>query len=425
MRFRSRLVLFIVFFIEICILVLYVVTDNANADWNLQLNFGYIDSPSKVFNNRSNFGTLIENVTFVSQRNLHEGRTGKRLSDMRRLTLSASKTHSFLNVGVYKNSVDVKSGTLKTMIGTSKANPVAYTRNLHHKQIPSISDVEKSTSYSSVTAETRAPADHYLVCPEPYGRLGNMMFQYAASVGIAHNLHYKHVISPSHTLLKYFEMTNTWEKTPSNVITIQEEKWKDREWRQNKKYLPHNLTIFGYFQSWKYFQNISDQIRTSLRVKSYYLEQARTFLKENVPGLKERIGIHIRRGDFLTEAAMNEGRVVAKMDYINRAMSYFRRNYKDMFFIVVSDDMQWCRDNIRSDGVIFSPFEKPITDMAIMSLCDHMIITVGSFSWWGGWLSGGTVVYLKDFPKPGSDLDKYGMNRKEYYPPEWIGLSNG
>ena len=47
---------------------------------------------------------------------------------------------------------------------------------------------------------------HYLVCPKPEGRLGNMMFEFAASVGIANTLRYKHIIKPSHTLMKYFDI---------------------------------------------------------------------------------------------------------------------------------------------------------------------------------------------------------------------------
>lgn len=62
--------------------------------------------------------------------------------------------------------------------------------------------------------------------------------------------------------------------------------------------------------------------------------------------------------------------------------------------------------------------------MAILSLCDHVVMTVGTFGWWGAWLSRGTVVYCKDFPKPGSIIDKNALFRDELYPPNWIGLEN-
>ena len=63
----------------------------------------------------------------------------------------------------------------------------------------------------------------------------------------------------------------------------------------------------------------------------------------------------------------------------------------------ISNDWKWCKDNIIVNDVTFSDFKEAIIDMAIMSLCQHMTITVGiwgiSAGWWGGWLSGKTVVY--------------------------------
>ena len=103
-------------------------------------------------------------------------------------------------------------------------------------------------------------------------------------------------------------------------------------------------------------------------------------------------------------------------------MGYFRQKYKNAFFVVLSNDQKWCKDNIIGNNVIFSDFRKAIIDMAVMSLCQHMIITVGTFGWWGGWLSGGIVIYLKDYPRPGSYLAK---SLVDYYPPDWIGMSNG
>ena len=47
---------------------------------------------------------------------------------------------------------------------------------------------------------------------------------------------------------------------------------------------------------------------------------------------------------------------------------------------------------------IYSDCRLTITDMAIMSLCDHIIITAFTFGWWGAWLSKGNVVYLHDYP---------------------------
>lgn len=46
---------------------------------------------------------------------------------------------------------------------------------------------------------------------------------------------------------------------------------------------------------------------------------------------------------------------------------------------------------------MFSPFTDPVDDMALMIQCDHVIVTSGSFGWWGAWLSGGTRLYFQGF----------------------------
>ena len=83
---------------------------------------------------------------------------------------------------------------------------------------------------------------------------------------------------------------------------------------------------------------------------------------------------------------------------------------------MTSDDKTWYKDNIKGkNDLLFSGFREPILDMAIMSLSDHSIITGGTLSWCGGWFSNGTVVYLKDYPRPGSPLDGPSSIVREKY----------
>ena len=224
--------------------------------------------------------------------------------------------------------------------------------------------------------------------------------------------------------MKYFDIKQVLNIKLENLLTVNEGQWRNKKWREDKKYLSHNLTLSGYFQSFEYFHNVSSELRKMFAVKEEYLNQAIKFLKENTSNVRTLIGLHVRRGDFLTKTSQNEGRVVADRNYTRKSMNFFRENYKDAFFVVLSDDQKWCKDNINGSDVIFSPFKEPIVDMAILSLCNHTIITSGSYGWWGAWLANGTVVYLKDFPKPGSPLDKSGLITYEYYFPHWIGMSN-
>jgi len=60
-------------------------------------------------------------------------------------------------------------------------------------------------------------------------------------------------------------------------------------------------------------------------------------------------------------------------------------------------------------------------DMATMSLCDHVIMSSGTFGWWGGWLAKGTTIYYRDWPKNESALAKLFV-KEDFYPPEWIAM---
>lgn len=101
-------------------------------------------------------------------------------------------------------------------------------------------------------------------------------------------------------------------------------------------------------------------------------------------------------------------------------MEFYEDWYGSITFIVFSDDITWCKENINDKGnaIIFSPFSNPGNDLALMSLCDHMIMSIGTFGWWGSWLAGGHVVYYGGYPLPGSEMDKY-FCKQDFYPPKW------
>ena len=179
----------------------------------------------------------------------------------------------------------------------------------------------------------------------------------------------------------------------------------------------NNISLQGYLHNYKYFSHIQDVVRSMFVFKSNVMETAKRFVSHRLPNLITKIGIHVRRGDFLRADYIQDGRVVANANYISKAMTFYRKSYVRTHFVVCGDDVQWCRKNIRSSDVTFSEFKDPVLDMAILSMCDHAIITVGTFSWWAGFLSGGTVVYLNDYPRHGSHLERFAP-KEIYYPPE-------
>ena len=342
-----------------------------------------------------------------------------------------------MNTNVGKGNGRPQQELVDTMYGGKIAKPQSYQSNkpsddrsdnvmFQTPQYHNFSTYIKRNTTDGNEHGITVSNDRFVICPTPIGRLGNIMFEFAAALGIARTLGYRFVVRPSYPLLKYFNIKEEVSNVEfTNVVNVGEGGGrKIVSQKQREAYLTSNVTLVGFFQAWDYFQNVSHTVRNAFTIKQVYLDSAKSFLKANTPEVKTLVGIHIRRGDFLSEKDIKRGKCVADKHYIKKAMDYFKKLYTDCVFVVASDDIPWCRENIVGDHVVFSGFKEPIIDLAILSLCDHVIISVGTFSWWAGWLSGGKVVYLKDFPLPGSKLDR-NFNRDKYYCPDWIGFSNG
>ena len=186
----------------------------------------------------------------------------------------------------------------------------------------------------------------------------------------------------------------------------------------------HSLTVF--LQSWKYFVHVEDQLRLDLTFRAEILDRARRFIDAGTPPAWRyqdflKVLIHVRRGDYNTARQRRFGWAEPEDDYFNRSMAYYSACHPRVLFIVLSNDRRWCRRNVVGDHVIYSVAKSPTHDMAIASLCDHAIITIGSYGWWAAWFAGGVTVTQKNFPTPKSRLLRK-LSRQDYYKPDWIAL---
>lgn len=61
----------------------------------------------------------------------------------------------------------------------------------------------------------------------------------------------------------------------------------------------------------------------------------------------------------------------------------------DPVFFVFSDDIQWVKDNIKTDKdlVFVDKNNTAPDDMQLLSSCKHFIMSNSTFSWWSAFLS--------------------------------------
>ena len=261
-------------------------------------------------------------------------------------------------------------------------------------------------------------------------RLGNLMFNYASLIGIAHRYNATPLISENFPLLDMFPLTAAQSSNVDNSLGMYRnyEEYGKRACGydiQTEHFAPPvlNTKLHGYYQSWKYFKSSNDVIRKEFVFKHDIYQTALQFhasLNTAAHGAT-RVAIHVRRGDVLDPDKSNYGYTTPDVSYYIKAMRIFTETFTSVIFVICSDDIEWARDNIQSNNVYYSTSMTPAVDLAIIALCDHVIMSVGSYGWWGAFLANGITIYYDNWPRPVSMLE-YMVTKKDYFLPDWIGV---
>jgi hypothetical protein len=281
-----------------------------------------------------------------------------------------------------------------------------------------------------------------------YGRLGNQLFQIAATLGVASRNRISAVFPD-------------WQFAPwINVETRPRSFFEQHEWKVVEastfsfdstinELRPHgNVSLEGYFQSERYFEDCKDLVRSAILTNRMRAIGARVSSAHDISQDNNCCAVHVRRGDYLKFADL-----FARLDirdYYFQAMDLMREKHHVDKFILVSDDLAWCKTMMKRSDVMFSrnvgtfrdrlwnsarhrafaraaslPWAvhleryasvRDLRDMMLMAACRHHIIANSSFSWWSSWLSpfdDGTVVAPKSWFTPALPHDTKDLYRAE------------
>lgn len=154
---------------------------------------------------------------------------------------------------------------------------------------------------------------------------------------------------------------------------------------EKKLMLGDETYLYGYWQSYKYFESIADTIRKDFTIRMPLPDHIQELKKEIES--KNSVCIHVRRGDYVG----NSVHEVVGRSYYDMALVKLKERTPIEHVYVFSDDIQWCKDALSFSfpttyvGQEYAG-ERAIGHFALMRACTHFIIPNSSFSWWAAWL---------------------------------------
>lgn len=244
-----------------------------------------------------------------------------------------------------------------------------------------------------------------------HGRLGNLLFQYAALKSLAAKLNCKAKIpidldsrcnSGQLCLLNCFKINcDTHGENETLNLTKYEEKCEGGYYDLNFWNCKENTNLFGYFESELYFEHIKDEIKKEYELKDDILIYTNNYLqkiRDDFPK-HEIIGLHFRRGDFVqiyNQYCCEE----YNNNFLNLALNLFNDIPLKIFLVFTggspnfgndnSNDLLWCKNLLKNRPYIFlfSENNDTIKDFSIMTKCDHLITnSMSTIAWWAGYLN--------------------------------------
>lgn len=236
-----------------------------------------------------------------------------------------------------------------------------------------------------------------MVVTKHIGRLGNSMFQIAASIGYARKYGYQWaadssigVSDPYSSIHKCFPNLPKYNfgggvryhEHPNEFCRLHGVHKNECHFDYHPiNDLGPNVSLTGFFQSYKYFEGQDEEIK-------------KVFALPHIEGYNDYISIHVRRGDYVQHSGSFPP--IGK-EYLMKCIDYFLWNVRpSCHFIFFSDDIEWCKQFIRDNyfidqmgggmDVSFSEGKTELEDLSLMASCGHHIIANSSFSWWAAYL---------------------------------------
>lgn len=147
-----------------------------------------------------------------------------------------------------------------------------------------------------------------------------------------------------------------------------------------------NLIFFGSYEDFSYYEEDRETLM-KIYTPKYERIESNQFLYNDIE-TKNSVCVTIRRGDFLSDIN-RENYYICNGEYFKKAMEQMSQLVPNAQYIVFSDDVEWCKENIEfPEGTKFETGKDPIWEkLRLMYSCKNFIISNSTFSWWVQFLS--------------------------------------
>jgi glycosyl transferase family 25 len=219
------------------------------------------------------------------------------------------------------------------------------------------------------------------------------------------------------TLLKSLKNHLTNDQKCGDKYTVLKEKGF------NYEALPPRNTdtkLYGYFQSYKYFEEHGNEIFNFLNFEEYKKVLAKSYNQDF-------ISLHFRVGDYVK---LQHAHPLMSYNYYCNAIDHIikktNKNDWTILYFCEETDIQYVIDKInkiqqRFPNITFTKVDGKLTDweqMLLMSIGSHNIIANSSFSWWGAYLNNNKNKIVC-YPNKWFGRVMQNNNTRDLFPPTW------
>jgi len=229
--------------------------------------------------------------------------------------------------------------------------------------------------------------------------LGNQMFQYATGLAVARRLGVplrcdtsSYLGNRNRTLgLQSFglKLKGTWRGNAEKLRLLKPDPVA-RLVTDTAEFVPEVLTteapvrLEGWFQSWRYFAAVADEVRAAFDFERIALGPAAAAVLAEIRATPNAVAVHVRWGDY---RRFPSAFPLLDREHYSRARIRIEAAVARPRYFVFSDEPQVAAELVGDwPGVTLVTGLSATEDFRLMASCRHFLVANSTFSWWAAWL---------------------------------------